>query len=34
MNIEEILTKVILFEEKLLLSEDIDAHTVAEALGE
>ena len=33
-DVEEILTKVILFEEKLLLSEDIDAHTVAEVLGE
>ena len=34
MDVEEIITKVILFEEKLLFSEDIDAHTVAEALGE
>jgi hypothetical protein len=33
-DVEEIITKVILFEEKLLLSEDIDAHTVAEVLGE
>ena len=33
-DVEEILTMVILFEEKLLLSEDIDAHTVADALGE
>ena len=33
-DIEEIIIKVLLFEEKLLLSEDIDAHTVAEVLGE
>ena len=33
-DFEEIITNVILFEEKLLLSEDIDAHTVAEVLCE
>ena len=33
-DIEAIISQVILFEEKLLLSEDLDSHTVAEALGE
>ena len=34
MDIEEVVSEVISYQEKLVLAEDMDAHTISEALGE